>query len=252
MAEDDLTKSDSSVAELQRVLTAYAKITGFTAADPGTADGIIGMKTVLAVVSILPRVPGLPREVTMMAPMIGLMLATEDGKTAAFKLIKSNAGLISKAIIAMEVYRTGSGSAPSPAPTATTPTVTSVKAGTIWAQGGRIDPSMLAPVRVPGGSIVNTPGGPIPGDPNLTIWFHDRIRKVWRIAVPKPGLHGFNDYVEVAPAASAPAFGTEVNRMTFMSAVGKWYWTPGGMAAVAGGVLGLGALTFAGLRAVLR
>lgn len=99
------TASDPTVAELQRVLTVYANATGYAPANPGAVDGIVGQRTALAVAAMVPRLPGLPAEVVAMAPLISLMLATDQGKNEIFALIKRNATNISRAVIALEAYR---------------------------------------------------------------------------------------------------------------------------------------------------
>jgi hypothetical protein len=99
------TASDPTVAELQRVLTIYAQATGYAPANPGAVDGIVGQRTALAVAAMVPRLPGLPAEVVAMAPLISLMLATDQGRNEIFALIKRQATTITRAVIALEAYR---------------------------------------------------------------------------------------------------------------------------------------------------
>lgn len=232
-------RSDSSVAELQRVLTTYAQITGFTPANPGPVDGIVGIKTTLAVVAMLPRVPGLPSEVTAMAPVIALLLATTDGQKQAFGLIQRNASTISRAIIALEAYRIGTASGTP----GTTPTTTSIKTGR---PGGFITNAVFTAAPTPDGAGV-------PTNPSMAIWFYDSFQHKYRVAVPRVSLgSSYVDYVEVAPAASRPTFGTEVTRLTFMSAVGKWWASPIGIAAIAGGVAAAAFVAYKGVQAFTR
>lgn len=245
--------SDSGVAELQRVLKAYVQITGYAPADPGTVDGIVGIKTAMAVIAMLPRVPGLPDEVRALAPVISLMLATEDGRSQAFGIIKRNAGTISKGIIAMEAYRVGT-SSPTAPPPGTTPTSTSVKANTLWHPGANINAVTSGQVA----PAITTAGGAIPTNPALAIWFFDGFHffgfknaSVYRLAVPRGGLNGFADYVEVAPSASQPNFGTQVSRTAFMAAVGQWWWTVPGMIAIGAALAGGGYAAYRGARALL-
>lgn len=235
-------KSDSGVAELQRVLKTYVQITGYTPADPGTVDGIVGIKTVMAVVAMLPRVPGLPSEIRALAPVISLMLVTDDGRAQAFNLVKSNAGTISKAIIALEAYRIGTASGSPGA----TPTSTSIKAGTLQmhAAAAAVAAGMLPPVTATG-------GGAIPTSPELSIWFYDVWKRSYRVAVPRGTLAGFTNYVEVAPAVSQPNFGTQVSRGAFMSAIGQWWGSPLGMAAIAAALAGGGYAAYRGARSFL-
>jgi hypothetical protein len=230
MAAPGQTPSDSGVAELQRVLKAYVQVTGYTPADPGTVDGIVGVKTAMAVIAMLPRVPGIPEEVRAMAPVLSIMLATDDGKTQVYRTIKNNASTIAKAIIALEAYRVGTSSG-SPATTATS---TAIATNTFFNPGA-----------------IATAGGAIPGDPRVTIWFYDGFRKVYRVAVPKAGLAGFSNYVEVSPSASLPAYGTQVSRNAFMSATGRWWGTYPGMAGIGVGVIAATAVAYRAVRAVL-
>lgn len=108
------TASDPTVAELQRVLTVYANATGYAPANPGAVDGIVGQRTALAVAAMVPRLPGLPAEVVAMAPLISLMLATDQGRNEIFGLIKRNAPNITRAIIALEAYRLATQQQPAP------------------------------------------------------------------------------------------------------------------------------------------
>lgn len=96
---------DPNVKELQRVLAIYAQATGYAPANPGAADGIVGQRTAMAVAAVVPRLPGLPAEVVAMAPLISLALATDQGRTEIFGLIKRNAVNITRAVIALEAYR---------------------------------------------------------------------------------------------------------------------------------------------------
>jgi len=134
--------ADPAVAELQRVLTAYAQVTGFAPAFPGTVDGIVGVKTTMAVAAMIPRLPGMPSELVVFAPIISLALVTEDGRTQAFSLIKRNAGIISKAIIALEAYRLAQGQPP--APVAPQPAGRPPSVKSMWA-AGLIAPSTNPP-----------------------------------------------------------------------------------------------------------
>ena len=105
MAAPGQTTADATVAELQRVLTVYANATGYAPANPGPVDGIVGQRTAFAVAAMVPRLPGLPAEVVAMAPLISLMLATDQGRNEIFGLIKRNATNITRAVIALEAYR---------------------------------------------------------------------------------------------------------------------------------------------------
>jgi hypothetical protein len=158
--------ADPAVAELQRVLTAYAQVTGFAPAFPGTVDGIVGVKTAMAVAAMIPRLPGMPSELVVFAPIISLALVTEDGRTQAFSLIKRNAGIISKAIIALEAYRLAQGQPPAPIPPQPGGRPPSVM--TQWASG------IIAPTQNP-----ITPGVSPDGTPTVLVpWWNTTRGKV--------------------------------------------------------------------------
>lgn len=245
-------KPDSGVVELQKTLTNYATATGFTPANPGTTSGLVDDKTIMAVAAVMPRVPGIPSEVKgALALGPAAILLSSDLRDLAAKTIKGYAGYITKAIIALGVYQVANGGAPTqPPPTGTTST-THVKSATVWAQHQQLlaeSVKNLAPAAPP----VVTPGGVLPGDPKLAIWYYDSLKRIYRVAVPRPaGLSGgYQNYIEAAPSASKPAFGTEVTRMTFAHAIGSWWATPTGMVTIGGGVLGAMALTITGMRAI--
>lgn len=244
---DTAPKSDSGVAELQKVLKTYADKTGFKAADPGPSTGIVNLATALAVIAIIPKVPGLPDEVKALATIGTVLLASNVGQQQVFDQIKNNAGYISKAIIGLAVYQIASGNVPPQVPVVPK----SVKAKTIWGTSDNlvVKTGALAPAPPP---IVATAGGLIPGDPTKTIWFFDSFKSLYRVAVPGAHATPTSGFTEVSSSASQPAHGMSVTRTQFMTAIGQWWGTTTGMAAIAGGVIGLGALVFAGVRAMVR
>lgn len=149
--------SDPAVAELQRVLIVYAQATGFTPALPGPVDGIVGTQTALAVMAMVPRLPGLPSEIVAMAPLISLVLATDQGRAEVFGLVRRNAANISRAVIVLEAYRlaTGAGGGAPPAP----PPAGGWKSQTVrqqWASGVLAPPPASAPPAPPpaGGGLL--------------------------------------------------------------------------------------------------
>lgn len=146
--------SDATVAELQRVLTVYANATGYAPANPGAVDGVVGQRTAMAVAAVVPRLPGLPAEVVAMAPLISLMLATDQGRNEIFALIKRNATNITRAIIALEAYRLATQQQPTQ-PAAGTKTPTRVWTGVVTAPPAP-PPGAPPPLLVP---WWNTTGG---------------------------------------------------------------------------------------------
>lgn len=201
---------NADVAELQRVLTSYAQVTGFTAANPGTVDGRVGTRTVMAVIAVAPNIPGLPSDIKAMIPIATILLATTEGQKKAVDLITKNAKYITKAMLAVAVMQVANRQTP------TKP-----------------------------GTIVISPTGPTATMPANAIWFYDSRRGTYRVAVPR-GLQGLgaSAYVEIAPSSTAPG-GTQVTKNTFLVQTGQWYATPLGIGAlVGGGAIGLGGLGY--------
>jgi hypothetical protein len=228
-------KPDSGVAELQRVLKAYAAATGYTAADPGTVDGLVGIKTATAVAMMIPRIPDLPQTVRAMGPVMLMLLATDDGRTNVYKMIRENASTIAAGIIAMEAYRAGTAAS---------------SGGTTPAQGTpaprtRFNEALTA-------VLVSAAGSPaVPAMPTTAIWW--AAGNQYRVAVPQgTALGGYSGYVEVAPSLTRPNFGTQVTRTDFLKAIGHWWATPAGIGGlVAGGLVVVGGLAL-GIRALAR
>lgn len=227
-------KPDSGVAELQRVLKAYVAATGYTAADPGTVDGLVGIKTATAVAMMIPRIPDLPQTVRAMGPVMLMLMATEEGRANVYKMIRENASMIAGGIIAMEAYRAGTAATSSGTPAQGTP-----------APRTRFGEALTA-------VLVSAAGSPaVPAMPTTTIWW--AANGQYRVAVPQgTSLGGYSNYVEVAPSLTRPNFGTQVTRADFLKAIGHWWATPVGIGGlVAGGLVIVGGLAL-GVRALTR
>lgn len=246
-SETETPKPDSSVAELQRTLKAYAQLVHYAPADPGTVDGIVGVKTATAVLLVVPRIPKIPDEIKAVAMLGPLALANDDMRKEVFKLITNYASTISAAIIAAQVIQatTGGGSATS-STTATggkKPATNSIAA-------------LLPGITAAGWQTQAAPGGGIvPTNPANTIFFWDFWTQRYRVAVPRGaglGAGGYVNYVEVASAQSRPAMGTEVNRDAFMHATGKWWGTTVGIIGIALGAVAATGAAYAGVQAVRR
>ena len=95
--------SSPAVFELQKVLAAYSKATNNPALSPGPIDGVVGDKTISAVITVTPMIPSELRAAIALLP-VGL--AFPDGRKKAVSIITNNAGYISKAIAATAIYRT--------------------------------------------------------------------------------------------------------------------------------------------------
>ena len=244
-------KADSSVAELQRTLKAYATLSGYAPADPGTVDGIVGMQTALAVLMVVPRIPKVPDEIKAIALLGPLALSNDDMRTQVFKTITNYAGYISAAIIAAQAYQAVNNAG---GPTTTT---TPPKPGTKPPHAALLAVGVPAVLTAVGGyQVQSTPGGgAVPTNPANAIFFWDFWTQSYRVAVPRGaglGAGGYQNYVEVSNAKSRPATGTEVNRNTFMSATGKWWGTTGGIIGIAAGVAAGTAGAVVSVRALRR
>lgn len=241
----DKPKADSSVAELQRTLKAYADLVHYPAADPGPVDGIVGTQTATAVLMVIPRIPKIPDEVRALAMLGPLALSNADLRAQMFKTITSYASYISAAIIAAQVGQAivGDGSA---AP----PTVGGKRPAAVSAA------SQLVNMTMTGWQTQAAPGGgTIPTNPASAIFFWDFWTQRYRVAVPRGaglGAGGYVNYVEVAPAQSRPATGTEVSRNAFMHATGKWWGTTAGIVGLTLGVVAAGGAAYAGVQAIRR
>lgn len=225
--------------KLQKALTTFAQSTGFTLANPGRIDGIIDLKTVGAVVAVIPKVPGLPSEIRDVLPFLYLAAQYDTGTAdRLITLVHRYAAAIAKAVIAVGVHTVVTGGAPQPpAP-----------------GGGKASWALVSDAASTGGFHVYTPPGATGGGPlTSTIWFYDRWKRTYRVAVPRGTLAGeYKNYVEIAPSVARPAGGTEVSRSAFFSAVGQWWMTTPGMIAMGAGAIVLGGAAFYTARTVLR
>jgi hypothetical protein len=218
-APGQTTASNPNVAELQRVLAAYANATGYTPANPGPADGIVGTRTIMAVVSVAPRIPGLPSDIRALIPLAGILLATSEGQAKAKDLITKNASSITKALLAVAALSIASGGTPG----ASTPT-----------SPGSVIPFPIGPTKLPGGGGAGA------------IWYYDSKHGIYHVAIPR-GLQGLGTapYVEVASSMTPPA-GTQVDKSTFLTQTGQWYKTTWGIATLVGaGSVGIGSVGYA-------
>lgn len=196
------TTANAKVAELQRVLAAYAKATGNVAANPGAADGIVGTKTILAVAAVLPHLPHLPQEIRILVTLAPIAVAVDSAREQAKRLITNNASTISKAIIATAVYQASQGKPPT----------------------GQL------PILTAGNATVSQQMAM-----GQAIWFYDAKRGVYRIAVPR-GLGNLGAaYVEVAASTTAPTTGFQTTKTDFLTKTGQWYATPWGIGLLVGG-----------------
>lgn len=191
----------SAVKNMQQALHAYATTVGFAPAEPGAIDGIVGDRTVNAVVAMVPLLPVIPAEIKSIAQLGPIALASPQVMAKAKTYIASNASKIRDGIIGLAAYQVATGKTPKPSL--------------------NINPLVV-------GVVVN------PGSVSSSaIWFYDSWKRQYRVALPA-GLQGLGAaYVEVMPSATQPAGGTQVSRTTFLTQIGKWYATFWGIGAIA-------------------
>lgn len=110
-----------AVEKLQQVLKAYAQVSGNTMADPGTVDGIVGVKTRMAIQAVLPYLTGKISSTVATALTVAITAASMSPSAAAQidQAITQYASQLTLGIAAITTYRAAT--APQTAPTATTP-----------------------------------------------------------------------------------------------------------------------------------
>lgn len=216
---NELPQADSSVAELQRVLAAYAASNNYVPADPGPATGIVDARTVVAVAAMIPRIPRLPSEIAVMAVAFNALLVTAAGRAKAFALITRFAGPITGAILAMQ-------------------TLTQSPAPPLPASGGKAGMAAQLMAEPFNASLAQYPNALLPQG---TIYYKDSWGQRFRVAVPDS--QAGTTHKEIAPAQSPPASAREVSHGAFLQAIGKSWATAGNLAAAVG-IAATGGLMF--------
>lgn len=102
----------AAVKSMQQVLATYAQGTGFSAANPGKIDGIVGQQTVSAVIAMVPLLPGLPSEVKTLAALGPIVFTSTSALNSAKAFITKNASKIRDGIIGLAAYQTIMGKTP--------------------------------------------------------------------------------------------------------------------------------------------
>lgn len=106
--------TDANVKALQQALTKYAQGTGFTAANPGAVDGIVGLKTVTAVMAMVPLLPAVPSEIRQLAMLGPIVLSSPAALESAKSFVKKNANTLYKSVIGLAAYQVATGNVPKP------------------------------------------------------------------------------------------------------------------------------------------
>lgn len=200
--------ANAAVKQMQQALKVYAQSTGYSAADPGATDGVVGVRTINAVIAMVPLLPSMPDEIKALAPLGPLIMTSADARSRATTFITTHASKIHAGIVGLAAYQVAVGGKPTNVSTETPP------------RGLPVGPTAQTPP-------VATTG--------TAIYFYDRGRNAYRVAVPRAG-----GYVEMAPSPTRP-LGNEVTRTQFLTAVGQWYATWWGLGLLAAG--GLAATT---------
>jgi hypothetical protein len=130
------TVSSSAVRELQGVLTAFAKATNNPALNPGSIDGIVGDRTINAVIVVAPMVPSIPSEMKAVIALLPIGLAFPEGRKKAVTVITANASHIAKAVAATAIYRAIKPIAATTPTLEITPLVVGIKPGMLPGGGG--------------------------------------------------------------------------------------------------------------------
>ena len=120
----------ASVKSMQQALSTYAQGTGFTAANPGKVDGIVGAQTVNAVIAVLPLLPGMPSEIKTLAVLGPIIFSDPSALTKAKGFITQYSGKIRDGVIGLAAYQVITGNTPKPGITQLQPLlVTAVQPG---------------------------------------------------------------------------------------------------------------------------
>lgn len=131
----------ASVKSMQQALSTYAQGTGFTAANPGKIDGIVGAQTVNAVIAVMPLLPGMPSELKTLAVLGPIVFSDPSMLAKAKGFVTQHAAKIRDGVIGLAAYQLITGKGPKPAPVTITPLqVTAVQPG-----GGYLTPSTTTP-----------------------------------------------------------------------------------------------------------
>jgi len=126
----------ASVKSMQQALSTYAQGTGFTAANPGKVDGIVGAQTVNAVIAVLPLLPGMPSEIKTLAVLGPIIFSDPSALAKAKGFVTQHSGKIRDGVIGLAAYQVITGNAPKPGITQLQPLlVTAVQPGGSYTPG---------------------------------------------------------------------------------------------------------------------
>jgi lysozyme family protein len=134
----------AAVENLQRALTALAQAAGWPAANPGGVDGIVGPRTISAIIAVVANIPEIPSSVKyLLAPALAIALTNDRAQAEAKTLIEQYAAELTAATTAAIARYAGS-SQPSSQPTSSPTGPASTKTGRAILPG-LFTTGMLAP-----------------------------------------------------------------------------------------------------------
>lgn len=134
----------AAVENLQRALTALAQAAGWPAANPQGVDGIVGPRTISAIVAVVANIPEIPSSVKyLLAPALAIALTNDRAQAEATRLVEQYAAELTGAVTAAIARYAGS-SQPANQP-ATSPTGGLKTKAAYAALPGLFTTSQLAP-----------------------------------------------------------------------------------------------------------
>lgn len=150
----------AAVENLQRALTALAQAAGWPAANPGPVDGIVGPRTLSALIAVVTNINEIPSQVKyLLAPALAIALTNDRAQAEAKRLVEQYAAELTAAVTAAIARYAGSSQpANQPAASPTGPSKTKQMA---LLPGVMSPGSMLAPTTSAGlmpGSYLVAPG----------------------------------------------------------------------------------------------
>lgn len=142
----------AAVENLQRALTALAQAAGWPAANPQGVDGIVGPRTISAIIAVVANISEIPSSVRyLLAPALAIALTNDRAQAEATRLIEQYAAELTVAVTAAIARYAGS-SQPANQPSASPTGGTKTKAA-YAALPGLFTTSQLAPASSAGSGV---------------------------------------------------------------------------------------------------
>jgi len=116
----------AAIENLQNALTALAQVANWPSVNPGPVDGLVGTKTLSAVIGVISSIKEIPSSVrTVLGPILALAMTNDRAKAAAIKAVSEYAAQLTVGVTAAIARYAGSsqpGSNPQTPPADTTGT----------------------------------------------------------------------------------------------------------------------------------